>query len=193
VVRGPDLNIQNVFVQQFNVARFQARGLDMQITYSTPLSRLGAPSSWGNVTFDFLGTFLSKKTFEPNPADQSQTNRDAGEEPDAKLKFRLQGIWESGPWQATWTTNFIGHMEIDNEAFIEDRFPHSVPDYWIHALQVQYDFGRYQLYGGINNIADKDPPFVPGVFQGIGSAAGATGSIYDNKGRFFFMGARAKF
>jgi outer membrane receptor protein involved in Fe transport len=190
VVRGPDQNIQNVFVQQFNVARFTARGLDMQITYSAPLSRFGMPSNSGNVTFDFLGSFLSKKTFEPNPADQSQTNRDAGELPDPKLKFRLQGIYEMGPWQATWTTNYLGHMEINNEAFIEDAFPHTVPDYWIHALQVQYDFGKYQVYGGINNIADKEPPFIPGVFQGIGAT---TGSIYDNKGRFFFMGARAKF
>ncbi|MDB5367735.1 MAG: TonB-dependent receptor [Rhodospirillales bacterium] len=188
VMRGPDQNIQNVFVQQLNVARYQARGLDLDISYSTPLSRFGAPSSWGNATFDFNGTYLSKKTFDPNPSDQSLTNRDAGELPDAKLKFHLQGVWELAEWQFTWTTNFIGHMEIDNEAFIEDRFPHTIPDYWLHAIRVQYDFGKYQVYGGINNLADKEPPFIPGIFQGVGNA-----SIYDNKGRFFFFGGKARF
>jgi outer membrane receptor protein involved in Fe transport len=188
VIRAADRNIQNVIVQQMNVANYRARGLDMQITYSTPLSRFGAPSDWGNLTLDFLGTYLSKKTFDPNPNDLTQTNRDAGELPDPKLKFRIQGVWELAQWQFTWTTNYLGHMEIDNEAFIEDRFPHTIPDYWVHAIRAQYDFGRYQVYGGINNLADKEPPYIPTIYQGIGNA-----SVYDNKGRFFYLGARAQF
>ncbi|GIL39930.1 TonB-dependent receptor domain-containing protein [Roseiterribacter gracilis] len=190
VIRGPDLNIQNVLVQQLNIARYQARGLDMQITYSTPLSRFGAPSAWGNFTFDFLGSYLSKKTFEPSPSDQSLTNRDAGELPDPKLKFRIQGIYEVGQWQFTWTTNYLGHMELNNEAFIEDAFPHTVPDYWLHSIRGQYDFGKYQVFGGVNNLANKEPPYIPATYLGTGAT---TGSIYDNRGRFFFMGARAQF
>ena len=47
---------------------------------------------------------------------------------------------------------------------------------------------RFTLYAGVNNLLDVDPPFSAITFQGTGR-----GALYDNIGRYFFVGANAKF
>jgi len=45
---------------------------------------------------------------------------------------------------------------------------------------------RFRIYGGIDNITDRQPPL---GLDGTGAGSG----IYNNIGRFFYVGAEAKF
>ena len=47
------------------------------------------------------------------------------------------------------------------------------------------------LHGGVINLADKNPPALPETYSGTGALPGA--SLYDNRGRFFFVGAKLSY
>jgi outer membrane receptor protein involved in Fe transport len=47
---------------------------------------------------------------------------------------------------------------------------------------------RFRLYGGVNNLFDVDPPFSAVTFQGTGR-----GALFDNIGRYLFVGVNTTF
>jgi outer membrane receptor protein involved in Fe transport len=47
---------------------------------------------------------------------------------------------------------------------------------------------QFQVFGSINNLFDKDPPFTGG-----GSLSGASAGYHDTMGRAYRMGVRLKF
>ena len=62
-------------------------------------------------------------------------------------------------------------------------------------LSTRYDltnlgFGEVQVFAGIDNVMDKDPPVVPLNFI---SNSATNGTHYDVIGRKFYVGARMKF
>ena len=50
------------------------------------------------------------------------------------------------------------------------------------------DMKQFQVFGSINNLFDKDPPF-----SGGGSLSGASAGYHDTMGRAYRMGVRLKF
>lgn len=69
------------------------------------------------------------------------------------------------------------------DAFPRDFYPRVV----YHNLRVGLDVDtRFRLYGGVDNLTDRQPPL---GLDGTGAGSG----IYDNVGRFFYVGAEAKF
>jgi outer membrane receptor protein involved in Fe transport len=60
------------------------------------------------------------------------------------------------------------------------------------------DFGRkwarkISLTGGVNNVFDEEPPFVPGAGSGVGSESNTVKQAYDIIGRFFYVELRKEF
>ncbi|MEO8313545.1 MAG: TonB-dependent receptor [Pseudomonadota bacterium] len=69
----------------------------------------------------------------------------------------------------------------------------SVKPYLNFALNASYnlkvgDMKQFQVFGSINNLFDKDPPFTGG-----GTLSGASAGYHDTMGRAYRMGVRLKF
>jgi len=64
-----------------------------------------------------------------------------------------------------------------------DDYSHDLRATW--AVNDQIEFRA-----GVLNITDKEPPQLPETYTGTSSA---TVGLYDNRGRFFFVGASLKY
>jgi outer membrane receptor protein involved in Fe transport len=86
-------------------------------------------------------------------------------------------------------TRYIAHslMGVGFETFPE------VGTHLYHDLRFNYDFGEgSQVYLGIDNIADKQPPFFASGASGT-QALDTIPAYYDVFGRTFFGGVKYKF
>ena len=45
------------------------------------------------------------------------------------------------------------------------------------------------MRGGIVNLTDENPPYLPETYQGVGTGS----SNFDNRGRFFYVGATLRY
>ncbi len=76
-----------------------------------------------------------------------------------------------------------GRPPENPDAFPRDFYPRVV----YHNIRAGLDVDdRFRIYGGIDNITDRQPPL---GLDGTGAGSG----IYNNIGRFFYVGAEAKF
>ena len=64
----------------------------------------------------------------------------------------------------------------------------TVPDVVYVDLSGNYTWNNVTLYAGIDNLEDREPPF---VYDGATNAL--TGGAYDFVGRFFWMRVQVKF
>jgi outer membrane receptor for ferrienterochelin and colicin len=108
------------------------------------------------------------------------------------------------PWNlqlsAQW--RFIGRTGFDNnspqsslqnqeEGFFDPVLTH-VPNYSYLDLAAHWEVtGHVQLRAGVNNLFDKDPPFLPA--GDIGALTLNTFSTYDIVGREVYLALRATF
>jgi iron complex outermembrane recepter protein len=76
------------------------------------------------------------------------------------------------------------------------KFGNEIPEYFYHNIAVSYDLPQIgpakstRLVVGINNLFDKNPPFLTG--DSIGKSNTLAGP-YDVTGRFFFARISTKF
>ena len=73
----------------------------------------------------------------------------------------------------------------------------SVAGYVVFNLGAQYDLkalgGNVQLYGLVNNLLDRAPPFVPSGAAGGANESSTNPAFYDVIGRMFKVGVRFKY
>jgi outer membrane receptor protein involved in Fe transport len=73
-----------------------------------------------------------------------------------------------------------------------EEFP-EIGTHIYHDIRFNYDFGEgSQVYLGVDNIADKDPPFFASSSSGT-QALDTIPAYYDVFGRTFFGGVKYKF
>ena len=134
-------------------------------------------------------------------------------QPTAKWTGSLTGTYAQGAWGVTSQMRFVSAGIIDYNApngltFATppvQRYPvgaTSVPSYAIFSLSGQYTFANLgavsslQVYGVVDNLFDKKPPFANGAGAfGVNNATqGGTNSVfYDALGRMFRLGVRMNF
>lgn len=67
-----------------------------------------------------------------------------------------------------------------------------IPAYTYHDVQLKYDFDKFELYAGVNNLFNKQPPFIVGG-NSQWPGANTVADTYDLLGRMFYAGAMFKF
>jgi iron complex outermembrane recepter protein len=138
-------------------------------------------------------------------------------QPSAKWIGNLSATYLNGPFSATAQMRYVssGLMDYRGAApgdanygqllpgSTTDRYiglsTNSVPSYQVFALNASYSFSELgmakslQIWGGIDNLFDKDPPIATG--SGFGGAAnGGTNAVFfDTIGRSFKVGVRMAF
>jgi outer membrane receptor protein involved in Fe transport len=103
-----------------------------------------------------------------------------------KNQFTFNGNYTIGPVSLHYRLKYLGPVTASGGAY-------SIPSYTYHDLQVSYDISKkYEVYVGVNNLTDKQPPFIPGgnsQWPGTNTVA----DTYDLLGRMFYIGTNLKF
>jgi len=177
-----------------NFGTSQVRGMDLQATYSTAAAGLELPIP-GDFTINLEAEREFMNTTE-NP--DGSTNSYVG-------YFLYSNDSIQPTWRGTlnlnythdwlglhWDTSYIaGAKDFDDPTVIYGNY---IPAYWYHNISAAFDLSGMvsdtgfmkgmNLIVGINNLADKDPPFLNG--DGICKCNSFAGGPYDFVGRFFY-------
>ena len=181
-------------------------GIDLQMNYSQPL----APR-WGVLTASLIGSWLQHNSSTPYRSAPSYdcaglfglSCLNGSVSPTWRHNLRV--TWET-PWNAQFSAQwrFIGHTSFDNnssqiplqnqeEGFYDPVLTH-IPNYSYLDLTAVWAVTRHvQLHAGVNNLFDKDPPFLPADVVGGNLSGINTFAPYDTLGRYIYMGFRATF
>jgi len=188
IVRRADGAITEVDVTPINVGSLKAEGVDFQASYSHRLA-----SDWfgerPSLRFVVNGTYLAKNDVLVDAHDPTTLDKNAGEVDNPKWRVNATPGITLGRFSLDWTLRYISHTKVDVQASAEYRSDNDVKAEFYNDLYVNFALDkRFELYAGVNNLFDVDPPFSAVTFQGTGR-----GSLYDNIGRYFFVGATARF
>ncbi|MBB3060680.1 TonB-dependent receptor plug domain-containing protein [Microbulbifer rhizosphaerae] len=166
-----------------NIASLTARGIDYQVDYSFDLANIiTTESDWGSLKFSLLGTELLERNdypFQDNPDDPDEERGELG---DPIRSYTTNLTYSRGDFEVNWRSRYIDDMlliEADERNDLQD--PYKTPSIRYHDLHGRYKFAEFEIYGGVNNIDDVEPPV------GLSGTGGDSG-IYNTLGRNFYLG-----
>ena len=207
-------DIVNVRAQAFNGAGYAFKGIDFTGSYVTEVGP-------GSLSVRLLAEHMMDQIFQSGPTSApinivgqlgSSNSFLSDNQPTAKWTGSLTGTYAQGPWGLTSQVRFVSSGVLDYNApngttFATpavQRYPvgvNSVPSYAIFSLSGQYTFANLgalsslQVYGVVDNLFDKQPPFAAGAgaFGVSNGTAGTNPVFYDTLGRMFRLGVRMNF
>ncbi|MFD1788278.1 TonB-dependent receptor domain-containing protein [Sphingomonas floccifaciens] len=176
-----------------NAATLRTRGLDIAGNYRLPLNSLR--DGWnGALTIGFTGTYTFG--FDSNLGNGSATIDYAGDNSNvgiAKFRSNTSVTYESDGFSLTGQVLTLSGGVIDRTADLSAATSvntNRVPAVAYVNLQISQDVGnRFRLFGGVNNLLDRDPPPLPSATL----FTLTNGAYYDTIGRVFTLGASVKF
>jgi len=177
--------VLRIDAQAINAAILHTKGVDFSLDYSTDLGE-------GLINFNMNGTYADENVFTPFiGGDEVSVIGSIGA---PKWKANATVTYDINSWRVGWSTRFIDNVVPDPES--PDAFGGSVGSFFYNDIQARYSFGdsgQYELFAGVDNVFDKEPPFLgqgrPGDVTGTNTAA----DVYDAIRRYVYAGFRAKF
>jgi outer membrane receptor protein involved in Fe transport len=177
-----------------NFAALRAKGIDFDASYVHKFD----PDN--KINLRVIGTWVRNRTDYPYLDAPEQPERVKGELGDPvwnvnasvdytykslTLGYQVRYIGRQSitDWEAQHDTNGVPALD----PYYADRIYY--PSVFYHSVRASVDVNdRFTLYGGVDNLTDKKPPL--GIL-GTGSF-GDGDAIYDNVGRFMYIGAKVK-
>lgn len=174
-----------------NFAKRKARGLDLNASYNRTFD-------WGQMALKGIWTHVYQRSNFNNPTDPNFEDVLVNELGDPGDAYNLSADFKIGKLSLGYSFRFLGAMYLntyEDYNSVNSLPPQNVdyadvvkyPAVTYHDVRFGYDISnRFNIYGGVNNITDKAPPF---GLTGVGGQS----AIYDNRGRFMYLGVTAKF
>jgi outer membrane receptor protein involved in Fe transport len=197
LTRGSDIRVPGatwvlteVNEQLFNLASYDVSGFDVDARYGFDIGK------WGSINLSLLMTFYDKADQVPiEGAPKIDWLGVAGGSTSDQGFIEEQGNanigWDIGQLSFNWNMRYIGSAEMSTSSK-ENGFP-SVDSYLYHNFRMGFSFGEgSELYAGVTNIANEEPPFFCSGCSGT-QALDTIPGYYDVFGRSYFMGAKVKF
>lgn len=175
--RNPDTGLIDQLVNTYlNVAEARTRGMDIEATYSLPITLFGGDE---NLSLRAIAT----RTFEASTTNPGAATEDrAGQTGTAggggapKWQLNFNASYTRGPFVASWQQRYIDSgtynaiwlegVDIDNNKINARHYSN---------LRLSYDLdrrgGTYELFAHISNLFDNEPPkphVNPGLYSEIG-------------------------
>ncbi|MBA3676214.1 MAG: TonB-dependent receptor [Sphingosinicella sp.] len=175
-----------------NFASRRARGVDAELTLRRDIPGLGRLDLRGIYTHTF-----ERSNFE-NPANPKFENVLLKELGDPADEFAIRANLKTGPVTFGYNLRFIGKQYLntfEDYNSVNDLPPQNAdyanvkyyPEVAYHNFRVGFEVGdANEFYVGVDNAFNKEPPL---GLTGIGAGSG----IYDNRGRFYYSGFKARF
>jgi len=168
-----------------NAAILSTQGIDFAIDYTTELGE-------GVLSANINGTRTTE--YEFTPFEGGDVIDDLNEIGVPKLKVNGTLTYDIGQFRFGWSARYIDSVNVDNDN--PSAGPGTIGSYLYNDIQIRYTLdedGQYEVFAGIDNLFDKEPPFlgqgVPGDVTGTNTAA----DIYDAIRRFGYVGFKARF
>ena len=181
-----------------NFAKRQVRGIDVDVSYQHAFD-------FGKFSTHFVYTHALTNNQYNDPTRPNFIDQILTETGDPKDAFNWDFNLKRGKLGIGYQLRFIGKQLIpgnsaENVVSVNGAPPQNAdyadplwfPTVLYHAVKLDLDVTEaFNVYLGIDNLFDKKVPFLlPGV--GSTSSGNAATRIYDNRGRYFYLGVRAK-
>jgi outer membrane receptor protein involved in Fe transport len=182
--------VKQVILTNQNVASVKIEGFDFSAAYAFEIADILKNTNYGSIALRLDGTDMYNWALQglPGQAYTQFANTINNATPRWKVNGQIQWTWDK--LSANWTTLFIGSMIANNGVPITALAPAKTGDYYVHNLRLRYTLNdEVELRGGINNITNEYPPYLPETFAGTGTGS----STFSNIGRYFYLGATLRY
>ena len=183
-----------------NFAQERAKGLDVDIAYNRRLS------ANDDISLRFVGTWSRFREDYPYPDDPTLPNRINGELGTPIYQFNASADYTHGKMTFGYELRYIGRQsiadwDVQHEVAGEPGTPFDptfadriyYPSVVYHDVRVAFQANdRFNIYGGVDNLANKKPPYGLLGNGGVGLTSAGNDGLYDNIGRFMYVGVRVK-
>jgi len=203
VFRSPNTGkLTRVDQVSINTATLITSGIDVESRY-----RMALPDAvGGTMSFALNWNWLQKLDVVNQPGSPTVHYRGQIAETPGGVELpggpvnraTLQLQYDGHGLSAGWTVRFQGPMkdQTDMSLVAPEQLPYnSVGSYYYHDLQLGYSFDykvQTKLYGGIRNVFDKKPPFLPSNMVNQITGTETAPDSYDAIGRQWYAGIEAK-
>jgi outer membrane receptor protein involved in Fe transport len=145
-----------------------------------------------------VATAVFQRDDFPFTEDPNRPNQLLKELGDPKYSFNFSLDYKKGPLNLGYQLRFLSNQLLvtaEDVFTVGGRPPQDADrqdflrtsDVFYHAIRASYDINeKFNVYAGVDNLFDRLPPF------GLTGTGGGSG-IFDNRGRFFYIGVNADF
>ncbi|MDB2385978.1 TonB-dependent receptor [Shewanella sp.] len=175
--------IQTIYSPANNIASRHLAGFDFNTNYTLA-------TDIGDWRVNLDATYMSKfevQDTSSSPFRDITGNYDAAFGSLPEYKASVQIDWSLGNYRATWDANY--NSEIFASEATKDFGADVMSATVFHNMQVGYfvDAAGIDLHAGIQNIFDKEPPFLRA------NGTSTDDNLYSFRGRFFYVGFKKSF
>ena len=167
-----------------NVAEYEVEGVDFTADYSMQLGE-------GNLILGMVGNHSMANDFVPFAGGEAVDSQGEIGAPDWKVN--LNATYRMDYLTVAWSTRLLDRVFVENDQ--KENFG-EIGSFVYHDLQARYtldDEGMYEVYAGVDNLFDKEPPLlgqgVPGDITGTNTAS----DVYDAIRRYYYVGFKLRF
>jgi outer membrane receptor protein involved in Fe transport len=193
-IPGATYVLTDVNEQLNNVAAYEISGVDVDARYAFDIG------AWGRINLQLMMTFYDKAELTPLPGEEpldllgiaGGSTSDQGyieETGNANIGYTY------GPFSANWNMRYVGSAEMgfgSKEAGFPDIDSQLYHNIRVSATLPMTDGSEAELYGGVTNLLDEEPPLFCSGCSGT-QALDTIPGYYDVFGRSYFMGVKLKF
>jgi outer membrane receptor protein involved in Fe transport len=180
--RDPTGAVTSVTLTNQNVQAIRTSGVDMSLSYRFDTR------SFGHFQFRTDGTKIIRWDLQGSPG--GITTHYAGVLTgvnSATPRYKVNGGfgWDLQKVGFRWETHWYSSMAVSENAPPSSLSPFFTGAYSEHDVHMTYQANNsLSVRLGAINVTNAHPPLIPEV----GGATGTTTSVYDNRGRWFFVG-----
>ncbi len=188
---------RGVSTQSSNLGAYDYNGVDLGVQYRLPMAALGAPSM-GRLDFTLQASFVQKADVKTLPSVDTITQAgyygvNTGT-PYAKTKFSQRTTWTIGNSSVGYLWRYIGGTQAEPGTVALDQYKSIKPYNYFDLTLSTTVFKALKLGLTINNLFDKDPPFVgTGIAGGAVNFGNTMPTQYDVIGRRYTVTAQLNF
>ncbi len=173
-----------------NFAALRAKGLDLDVAYN---HRFDGDN---RLALRVIGTWVRDRTDFPYLDNPNQPDRVKGELGDPIWNVNVSADYTHKNWTLGYQLRYIGRQSItdwesqhetNGVAPLDPYYADVVyyPRVFYHAVRGSVEVNdQFRLYAGVDNLTDKRPPY--------GLLGNGEDAIYDNIGRFMYVGVSVK-
>jgi iron complex outermembrane receptor protein len=173
-----------------NIGAENTDGIDVDLAYGVDTTALGLPA-WGHLAFDGQLSFLLSDDVTANGLVQQQAGTFSGDDGRPRFKALASLQFARDYWSVGWTARGYGTLAncTASTKGALDFEGNETAGVFYHDISGTYRYRNVNLTIGVDNLFDKDPPFLTPTGQS--NSAGSAG--YDFNGRFIYMKVSVKF
>ncbi|MDB5465311.1 MAG: putative TonB-dependent receptor [Phenylobacterium sp.] len=198
-VPGATYVLTQVNDQLSNIATFQVRGVDLEVNYKLGLGDLVSDwDRWGSLSLNSVWTFYDKASEVPIPGESPiDLLGAAGGSTSDQGFLKRQGnttiAWTVGDFRVQVIERYIGKAKSAPADIFGAENIVDIPAEWYSDVNLRWKAtDQVEVYGGVNNLFDKNPPFFPSSESGT-QALDTVPAYYDVFGRSIYAGVRLRF